>query len=217
MRRTVQPEILDSLSPDDPAALANRRDLRLFNYLMGNFRWVRQVLSNRPLPGRIIELGAGDGTLGLYLRRKGILSGNCRYTGVDLIGRPPDWPAGWDWVRQDLRTLEFPAGTRTVIANMILHQFESRELAGLGRRIGQSGIKRLLLCEPARRSLHLYQVQASRLLGVHSVTLHDAAVSIRAGFRGDEIIDELELDRKTWEVRWSEHFFGASRVICERR
>ena len=217
MRRTVQPEILDSLPPNDPAAVANRRDLRTYNRIMGNFRWVRKVLSGHPLPGRILELGAGDGSLGGYLLRKGILSPDCRYTGVDLIRRPSDWPDGWEWIQQDLRTLAFPAGARTLIANMILHQFESRELAELGARIQQSGIKRLLLCEPARRARHLYQVQASRLLGVHSVTLHDAAVSIRAGFRGDEIADELKLDRQAWAVRWSEHFFGANRVICERR
>lgn len=217
MRRTVQPEILDSLAPDDPAALANRRDLRLFNYLMGNFRWVERVLARNPLSGRILELGAGDASLGRYLLRKGILSESCRYTAVERIARPDSWPHGWEWIQEDLRRITIPPDTRLLIANMILHQFEENDLRELGRRIADSGIKRLLLCEPTRRRLHQYQVAASRLLGVHRITLHDARVSIDGGFRNDEIVRELGLDRTAWSITWSEHFFGANRVICERQ
>jgi hypothetical protein len=216
MQRSVQPEILDSLAPDDPVALANRRDLRTFNFLMGNFRWIQRILSGRPLPGNIFEIGAGDGSLADYLLRKKILSPESRYTGIDLIGRPQTWPESWEWLESDIRDVNYNGGTRTLIANMILHQFQPDELSTLGRSIEQSAIKRLILCEPARKGLHLWQVSMSRLIGIHKVTLHDAAVSIRGGFRRDEVVDELGLDRKQWSVSWSEHFLGANRVICER-
>ncbi|MEX0324540.1 MAG: class I SAM-dependent methyltransferase [Puniceicoccaceae bacterium] len=218
MHRSVQPEILDSLAPDDPAAIANRRDLRTFNHLMGNFRWVRKELSGYSAQGAILELGAGDGSLGLYLLRKGVLSDENLYTGMDIIRRPRGWPPSWGWMQKDLRELAFPEDTRTVIANMILHQFESEELSNLGLRIERSGLKRLLLCEPARRRVHLRQVAASRfLLGVHPVTLHDARVSIEAGFRGEELAEALNLDRRVWSIRCTEHFLGANRLLCLRR
>ena len=36
MPRQLEPEILDSLRPEDPEAHGNRRDLRIINGLMGN-------------------------------------------------------------------------------------------------------------------------------------------------------------------------------------
>jgi len=44
MPRILEPEILDSLPPDHPDALHNRRDLRLTNRLAGNFRWFARTL-----------------------------------------------------------------------------------------------------------------------------------------------------------------------------
>jgi len=38
----LQAELLDSLPPDHPDALHNRRDLRLTNALMGNSRWFQR-------------------------------------------------------------------------------------------------------------------------------------------------------------------------------
>ena len=216
MQRIVQPEILDSLLPDDPAALANRRDLKTYNFLMGNFRWVRKLLAERPLPGGIIELGAGDGSLGSYLLGRKILSPESNYRGIDFIPRPTEWPDKWRWTRGDLLKVDYNGSSKTLIANMILHQFEASDLRHLGGKMEQSGIKRLIICEPVRRPLHLWQVGLSRILGMHAVTLHDARVSIHAGFRRDEVVDKLGLDRGMWSVSWSEHFLGANRIVCER-
>jgi len=65
-QRVVVPELLDSLPPDDPEAIRSRADLRLINRLMGNYRWFEKVLRSSSMIGpkaRIVELGAGDGTL----------------------------------------------------------------------------------------------------------------------------------------------------------
>ena len=56
VKRQIVPEILDSLSGDDPGALRSRRDLRLINFLMGNERWI--LKQNHY--GGMIELGAGE-------------------------------------------------------------------------------------------------------------------------------------------------------------
>ena len=62
--RVIIPEILDSLNPADPRAIRSRRDLRLIDLFLGNSRWiVRQLQKQTPLPARIIEIGAGEGTL----------------------------------------------------------------------------------------------------------------------------------------------------------
>ena len=68
MKRVVEPEILDGLAADDPAAVASRRDLRLINRIMGNTRWLRRAFMLKVRPqDLVVELGAGDGSLGLSL------------------------------------------------------------------------------------------------------------------------------------------------------
>src|ERR1700678_3891812 len=64
MKRLVQPEFLDTLSPEDPRALASRHDLCRVNWWMGNHRILRRALrAHLPgqTPGAIMEIGAGDG------------------------------------------------------------------------------------------------------------------------------------------------------------
>src|SRR6187401_1983154 len=68
--RVVAAETLDALAPADPAALRSRRDLRRVHRAMGTRAILQRALQGwrfghdraaRPL--RVLELGAGDGTL----------------------------------------------------------------------------------------------------------------------------------------------------------
>ena len=74
MRRTVEPELLDDLPSADPRAVRSRADLRRINCLMGNADVFTRLFANRLAAGsghlRIIELGAGDGSLLLRLARR---------------------------------------------------------------------------------------------------------------------------------------------------
>src|SRR4051812_34035286 len=73
MRRILQPELLDSLAPQDPEALHSRRDLRLTNKIMGNHRWLAHSLRSLVQPGETaLELGAGTAELNERLRSDGI-------------------------------------------------------------------------------------------------------------------------------------------------
>ena len=77
MRRAVESELLDNLPPADPRAAGSRADLRRLNFIMGHARILSRVfrrhinealVHSRPL--RLVELGAGDGTLFLRLARR---------------------------------------------------------------------------------------------------------------------------------------------------
>ncbi len=71
--RTVEPEWLDELPPQDPRALRSRRDLRRLNGTMRHPQIMARALSNSmvglPNP-RIVELGAGDGDFLLSVLRQ---------------------------------------------------------------------------------------------------------------------------------------------------
>src|ERR1700693_75540 len=70
--RRVEPEELDALTADDPRGLRSRRDLRRVHVAMRSVSNLRRAVAALQLavqPRRILELGAGDGTLLLRLAR----------------------------------------------------------------------------------------------------------------------------------------------------
>ncbi len=70
--RRVRPEALDVLDPQDPRAQRSRRDLRRIHRAMGSLTILKNLVARLRLaahPKRIVELGAGDGTLLLRLAR----------------------------------------------------------------------------------------------------------------------------------------------------
>ncbi|MDB6169224.1 MAG: hypothetical protein JWM88_2088 [Verrucomicrobia bacterium] len=212
MQRTLQPELLDSLASTDPAALHNRRDLRITNCVMGNHRWFLRSLPPLLGPGeRVLELGAGTGELARRLHRAGL-----NVDGLDLWPRPDGWPSSAAWHRTDL--LEFSGGApyAAVVGNLIFHQFDPAQLAALGANL-RAHSRVILACEPARRrfSQALFGVFAP-LLGANHVSRHDGLVSIAAGFRGDELPRLLGLETAGWNVHCATTALGAYRMVAIR-
>ena len=74
MKRMVEPEWLDALPPGDPMAVGSRRDLCRVNAWMENAAIVAGAVreSFPEAPRRIIEIGAGDGTLARFLSHAGV-------------------------------------------------------------------------------------------------------------------------------------------------
>jgi hypothetical protein len=215
MERRVQPELLDGLPPEHPDAQHNRRDLRFFNAVMGNYRWLEETMARRARTGdRVLELGAGEGDLGRRLRRRWG-EREIHYTGLDLWPRPKDWPAAWGWRQEDITGFANYADYPVVIGNLILHQFEDAALAELGRKWRERA-RLLVFCEPARRALHLAQLPLARLAGINHVSRHDARVSIEGGFRGGELAQRLGVEKPEWRVEVAETFMGAYRFVAER-
>ena len=141
MKRIVQPEILDTLSPADPLAIHSRRDLRRVNSWMRNHVTMADALQNvlnHQAPGQITELGAGDGNFLLRVAQK--LSPAWPNVTTTLV----DWQqnvaaetlvafAGLGWRTHTLEADVFDwLQTRTVseviITNLFLHHFEDGRL-----------------------------------------------------------------------------------------
>src|SRR5690625_4907727 len=173
MQRIVQPEILDSLHPNDPDAIASRRDLRLINKIMGNEKWIAKKLFSSLKPNdRILEIGAGSGDLGRFLQKKSSQK-PLDYCGLDLAPRPADLPADWQWFQDDLTKFNRFGDFTILLANLILHHFENDDLAELGKKIGHSDLRLIVACEPARFPLHRWQLHLLRPFKLNRVTLHD--------------------------------------------
>ena len=213
MPRTLQPELLDALPPGHPAALHSRRDLRLTNRAMGNFRWFLRTLPPLVRSGEtVLELGAGTGDLARALHGRGV-----SVDGLDRWPRPAEWPADRAWHSADLTAFPGYASYPVIIGNLIFHQFSEVELAALGARL-RDHARLIVACEPARR--RLYQIifgVVAPLLGANYVTRHDARVSIAAGFRGNELSRALGLDPALWECRVTKSLLGAYRLVASRR
>lgn len=211
--RILQAELLDSLPPDHPDALRNRRDLRLTNALMGNHRWFRRTLPALvQSDDRLLEIGAGTGELGQQLLRQSV-----PIDGLDLWPRPADWPSTQTWHQTDLLTFERWDEYSVVVGNLIFHQFTDEQLHCVGEQL-QNQARLIIACEPVRRrtSQVLYR-RLGPLFGANHVSLHDAHVSIAAGFLGDELPHRLGLDPQHWDYQCSTSLLGAYRMIARRR
>jgi hypothetical protein len=213
MKRICEPELLDSLPFDHPDAVHNRRDLRLVNAFMRNQGWFRRVLPSLIRPGEpVLEVGAGTGEMGLSLAKAGVA-----VDGLDLWPRPGSWPVDRQWHRADLMRFGGYGAYPVVIGNLIFHQFKDAELAELGAVLRRT-CRVVVACEPLRSRLSQVLMAAfGPVLGANYVTLHDARVSIAAGFLGDELSAAMGFDDGHWECSCTKAAPGALHMIAVRR
>ena len=198
--RRLTPEILDSLSPTDPGALASRRDLQRLHCAMGQIhlwrRWLRQRFPDRP-PSSLVDLGSGDGHLLARVLPIAFPSGgggarlffvdskpSIPESSLDLLRRqnwlPTVVPSGvLEWARQ-------APPTELILSNLFLHHLPDQKLRELFNFL--TTITPLFAAvEPSRNLAGAIACRWLPLLGCHPVTLHDARVSVQAGFRGTEL------------------------------
>ncbi len=212
--RDVQPELLETFPSDHPAAVKGREDLLLVNAVMGNHRWMESMLRRLHQPGwHITEIGAGDGELSLRLHEAGLCDARDLH-GLDLAPRPARWPAEAAWSQGDLFQQSLPE-SEILIANLILHHFRDEQLRDLGARIS-TRTRFILAAEPERRRIHGFMGHFfSWLAELHPITRYDMQVSIRAGFRGDELRQFLGLGAE-WKAQVRTTLFGGYRVLLSR-
>ncbi len=193
--RALVPELLDLLAPDDPRAIASRRDLARINWVMRQPQIVAQALAGFPAPASLADLGGGDGRFllqvakrmasrwpgvkALILDRQDIVSARTR-AGFESLGWSCESVAGdvFDTlprIRPDI-----------AIANLFLHHFDDAALTKLLAAVA-AGAGGFVACEPSRSAFALLGARLVFALGANDVTRHDAVASVRAGFTGREL------------------------------
>jgi SAM-dependent methyltransferase len=195
--RSLEPEWLDALPPQDRRAVRSRADLRRINAIMGNARIVARALAEVLAPGqpaRIADLGGGDGSFMLEVARQLGRTG-VRLTLVDRA------PALEDRMRESFRALRWrvevapqdaiaflSAGGSfdAIVANLFLHHLRDDRLA-LMLACAAKSTQTFIACEPQRSRSALAASRMVGLLGANDVTRHDAVASVRAGFSDREL------------------------------
>jgi len=217
MSRSVAPEELDALSPEDPRAQRSRRDLMRIHRAMRSVSIMRSGLARLRLaapPRRVIELGSGDGTLLLRLART--LSPPWPAVELSLLDREPvvhaDTEAAFrrlDWrpqvMRQDALDWADECGAARYdlcIVSLFLHHFDEpalrRLLAGIAARC-----RAVVASEPERGRLALCFSHLVGFLGTNAVTRGDAVKSVAAGFTGQELSSAWPAGDAEW---WTQEF-----------
>lgn len=240
MPRVVAAEVLDHLPQDDPGAIRSRRDLRRVHRAMGTRSILLRALKAMQLtrlevePLRILEIGAGDGSLMLGVAQA--LESAWPKVALTLLDRQAlVTPAtlasyqavGWtvstdvsdvlDWAARDTDTPPHaPARWDLVVANLFLHHFQGVQLTRLVQAIAHKS-DRLLACEPRRHWLALTGSHLTGLIGANAVTREDAVLSVHAGFDGNELGALWPGFGDGWRIRESaeglfSHCFCAERL-----
>nr|WIE90386.1 methyltransferase domain-containing protein [Mesorhizobium sp. WSM4875] len=200
--RSLVPEILDGLAADDARAIRSRRDLARINALMFQAPIMASLMRKflpRP-PGRILEIGAGDGTFMLKVAWR--MARDWREVELTMLDRvrlaTPRLAAdfaglGWrvetitadvfDWAEKgDGRPFD------AITVNLFLHHFSDAALLRLFSLLRPKA-PLILATEPLRAGFALVAARILPAIGVNDVTRHDAVESVRAGFRGHELSD----------------------------
>jgi hypothetical protein len=186
----------------------------LFNCLLGAERWLRSAVSKKLQPEeRVVEFGAGDGSLARKMVRCGL-----PWDGLDLVGPPNGWPGdSARWLQVDALTFQVKPPHRVVVASLFLHHFDKWQLRQLGDRLVDSA--RVIVVTDLWRSRWREWVFACLcwVVRAHPVSRHDGALSIRAGFRDDELPDALGLSSREWRWEITHTLAGAYRMIAVKQ
>lgn len=240
MPRVVAAEVLDHLAPGDPAARRSRRDLVRLHQVMGTRSivtraWRGLVSADRACaPLRILEIGAGDGTLLLGVARS--LTPRwppVRLTLLDRQNLVDDTTLhgyaelGWSTEVVVTDVLAWAAPHAAVVprwdlitTTLFLHHFEGDRLERLLAAVA-SRADRFFACEPQRAWLALAGSHLVGALGANAVTRQDAVTSVHAGFRDREISARWPSAGTHWQAQefaagLFSHCFSAWRTAAPR-
>jgi hypothetical protein len=232
--RRMEPEWLDQLPADEPRAMRSRRDLMRVNALMRNAHSMATALRRYGTdlkPQTIADLGCGDGRFMLsvarhlapywpnvtviLLDRQNIVSSATRDTFAALR-----WRA--ETICEDVFSFFSDVHSErvdVVTCNLFLHHFTELQLRHL-LAVAAERSSLFVACEPRRAK---FVVRISRLLwavGCNNVSVHDAVVSARAGFTGQELSalwpggDQWQLHERA--AAMFTHRFAARRPAAQR-
>lgn len=199
--RIVAPELLDNLAPGDPRARRSRRDLRRVHRAMRSVSILKRAIMRLRLaapPRRILELGAGDGSLMLRLAQA--MKPRWSNVTLTLLDRhnlvSAATRAGYEALEWNVTVLREDVLEWVVESNLtrfdlcitclFLHHFDSEVLATLMRAVALNA-NAFVACEPRRNVLARVGSGLVGVLGTSRVTREDAVTSVAAGFTEREL------------------------------
>ena len=164
---------------------------------------------------RILELGAGDGSLALRIATR--LATHWRQAELTLLDRQaliagPTGTAfahlGWtlrpltvdalEWARAPAQQ-QLSGRWHVVLTNLFLHHFEEDGLRELLSAVADR-CNAFVACEPRRSLPALIGSRMLPALAVSADTRHDAVVSVHAGFRGRELSRMWPANPRCWKL-----------------
>ena len=175
MRRSNQPEIMDS--PDIPIALLTRfhSDLRLVHRLMGTVEIIASKLQGAQ---SIIDIGCGDGVLVAEIGKRL----RAEVTGVDLRAQPQ--PAV-HVIEADATHDALPYAD-AAISTFTIHHLTEEQTVALIRNVGRSCSRFIILdLVRSRVPLALFSMFIGPLLSHEAAA--DGRQSIRRAYSGSEL------------------------------
>jgi SAM-dependent methyltransferase len=223
--RVVRAEELDGLPPDDPRARRSRIDLQRVHSAMRSVSILARAIARLDIdvaPRRILELGAGDGTLLLRLLR----ALRARWAGGELIlldqhdlvsaaTRAHFVDLGWsvqvlradaaEWARSAHRE-----HYDLCLTTLFLHHFRAPALTGLLAAVAISA-DAFIACEPRRNAFSRVGSRLLLLLGANDVTCNDGVASVAAGFTASELSALWPASSDAWRI---EEYFAAPFTHC---
>ena len=218
--RAVLPELLDTMAPEEPLAQRSRRDLQRIHIVMNTrntlHRALRRLRLSRP-PRRILELGAGDGSLVLRLARTLAplwpdveLTLLDRHDLISATTREAYRDLGWQVSVVTSDVVHWAHTTSALhydvcLAALFLHHFAEPELGEILAAVAARS-DAFVACEPRRNA---WTRLGSRLVGViggNAVTRADAITSVAAGFAGQELTRMWTGFSKDWIIEESRAF-----------
>jgi hypothetical protein len=199
--RTVEPELLDHMPADDQAVIRARRDLKRLNAVILQSGIMAPILARQwahERPRTILDLGSGDGTFKLSVARR--LAPRWPGVAVTLLDSQSivspltrDAFAAMGWSVETVSADVFdhlegikPPGVDIITTNLFLHHFGPEQLTRLLALAARSA-RLVVACEPRRNKFALRASRLSWAIGCNKISLHDAIVSVRAGFSGKEL------------------------------
>jgi hypothetical protein len=214
--RTLTPEILDFLAPDDPRAVRSRRDLVLINAMMRQSAIMAKALARTPVPKLLADLGGGDGRFMLKVARRLAKRWPQDWSGVTVMiadqraivsadTKAQFAQLGWrcECLTGDIFETLPRVNPDIVTANLFLHHFDEAALKQLLTLVAARA-KSFVACEPRRGGLALLGARLVFVLGANDVSRHDAVASVRAGFAASELSalwPQEQIKHRTWKLR----------------
>ena len=184
--RVIEPEWLDDARREE--ARKSLSDLIRLNRYWGGYSSLAKLLRSAELPSgsfSVLDVGAANGDMGQQMRR---LHSGARVTSLDYVAHHLDCAAEPKVVADAFHLPFAPRSFDYIFSSLFMHHFTNQQIVGLLSAFAAVSRRGVLVDDLERAVIPYYFVPATQaVLGWDRITVHDAPISVAAGFRADEL------------------------------